>query len=665
MQLSTSKKVKVYLTCHVILLLFASTVNSQNEVKNWIVGSGVRFNFMTNPVSITTAPTSTAAWFYYEGNSTISDASGNLLFSTDGRHVYNQNQAVMANGSGIYPINNTSSSQSALIVKQPQAQNIYYIFSLHAVSTNTNFLRYSIVDMSLAAGLGSVTVKGATLAPSFASAEKLTAVKHCNGTDVWIITRTLNTGQFLSYLLSSSGINATPVISQVSTDSINYHGYMKMSPNSNKIAYTAKEPGQFSISKDVLIVHDFNTSTGVVSTSSLVLDGINYSGQAYGIEFSSDATKLYLSCGANSFSTNCIYQWNLCAGNSQAIKDSRYLLDSSVASKPGCALQLGPDGRIYQSRELANSITVINAPNNVGAACGYSANMIPIGTPTAMMRLGLPNYVVSYFQQPHPLFEYTLHCQTAQFGAYSNTLINTCSATNQSLQGISWDFGDPSSGVANVSSLQNPTHVFSALGTYTVRAIYQYQCRVDTITQTLNVIHGTPSFTLSGRASICKGESTALSANTTSLSYFWFYPLPGGTTNTSISVSPQSTTIYSVTGTYGSCSMSKAITVTVSACTGLSDLNTEHAQVILYPNPVDNVLHLQTNENFDPLETLSLTLYDLQGRLLFNRKIGAVSPNNYELDLAEHNLSKGMYRLEIRSESTYQNVSKKVVLIQR
>jgi hypothetical protein len=31
-----------------------------------------------------------------------------------------------------------------------------------------------------------------------------------------------------------------------------------------------------------------------------------------------------------------------------------------------------------------------------------------------------------------------------------------------------WDFGDPSSGANNTSTLQNPTHIFAAAGTYTV-----------------------------------------------------------------------------------------------------------------------------------------------------------------------------------------------------
>ena len=658
MKLSTSKKVKVYLTCHVILLLFASTYNSQNEVKNWIVGSGVRFNFMTTPVSIFTAASPTLSWGYLEGNSTISDASGNLLFSTDGRHVINQNLTVMANGLNIYPINNTSSSQSALIVKQPQTQNLYYIFSLHAAATTTNYLRYSIVDMSLASGLGSVTVKGATLAPAFESAEKLTGVKHCNGLDIWIVTRTKSTGQFFAYLLTASGLITAPVISQVAPDIIFNQGYMRISPNGNKIVYT----GFNSLGKDALILHDFDNSTGMVNTNSLVLGGVNTTNQGYGVEFSPDASKLYFSCGANTNSYSCVYQYNLCAGSEASIQASRVVLDSNVSSNPGYGLQLGPDGKIYHSRDLSNNVSVINYPNLNGAACGYSPNLIPIGTPTAMLRSGFPNYIVSYFQQPHPMFQYTLHCQTAQFSAYSNTLTNSCSATNQNLQSLSWDFGDPASGAANFSSLQNPTHLFSALGTYTVRAIYQYQCREDTLVQILNVIHSTPSFTLSGKTSICKGESTILSANTSSLSYFWFYPLPGGTTNTSISVSPQSTTIYSVTGTYGSCSLSKSITVMVSPCTGIPETQNQSPYVLMFPNPVEKLLSLQTDENFNPLETLSLIFYDLQGRLLFRRTLVAVSPHTYQLDLYEYGLPNGLYRLEILTEITHQTLSKKVLI---
>jgi len=61
----------------------------------------------------------------------------------------------------------------------------------------------------------------------------------------------------------------------------------------------------------------------------------------------------------------------------------------------------------------------------------------------------------------------------------------TVSFTDQSVGGLpvdswEWDFGDPSSGNQNVSTLQNPRHVYNAEGVYTVSLIVTNECGVDT-----------------------------------------------------------------------------------------------------------------------------------------------------------------------------------------
>ena len=62
---------------------------------------------------------------------------------------------------------------------------------------------------------------------------------------------------------------------------------------------------------------------------------------------------------------------------------------------------------------------------------------------------------------PDPDFSFTNEgCNTYQFSGTENGM-NT---TNQFL----WDFGDPASGVNNQSSLQNPIHLFTSLGSYEV-----------------------------------------------------------------------------------------------------------------------------------------------------------------------------------------------------
>jgi gliding motility-associated-like protein len=56
------------------------------------------------------------------------------------------------------------------------------------------------------------------------------------------------------------------------------------------------------------------------------------------------------------------------------------------------------------------------------------------------------------------------------------------------ISSATWNFGDPSSGVNNTSTLLTPTHLFSASGTYYIRSIVNFSCGVDTIIKTLYIV---------------------------------------------------------------------------------------------------------------------------------------------------------------------------------
>jgi hypothetical protein len=143
--------------------------------------------------------------------------------------------------------------------------------------------------MSLNSGLGDVTIKNTLLTPP-PTTEKLTAVRHCNGTDYWIIDHPFNSNTFNAYLLTSTGINSTPVVSNVGTAQSNVSGtyqetigYMKASPNGRKLA-CAVEYMRF------IELFDFDNSTGTVSNPVKITYFLpNYG--AYGVAFS----PLYLS----------------------------------------------------------------------------------------------------------------------------------------------------------------------------------------------------------------------------------------------------------------------------------------------------------------------------------------------------------------------------------
>lgn len=278
-------------------LLVGCNAISQNETNNWYFGLAAGLNFGTIPPTILTNNVSMST---VEGCSSASDANGNLLFYTDGVTVLNKNHVVMANGNGLF--GGSSSAQGALVVKQPGNSNIYYIFTQDYQNQNNHGMRYSIVDMNLSAGAGSVTVKNDSLhAPS---TEKLTAVKHCNGVDVWVMSHDWLSANFRAYLLTASGVNTVAVISAIGPvhqgGNLNTAamGGMKFSPDGRRLAVAYPGATYSNIE-----LYDFDNLSGVVSNS-LLLTGNFFS--PYSCEFSPDGTKVY----ATGHVGTMLAQWN-------------------------------------------------------------------------------------------------------------------------------------------------------------------------------------------------------------------------------------------------------------------------------------------------------------------------------------------------------------------
>ena len=500
------------------------------------------------------------------GCATISSPNGNLLFYTDGATIWNQSHNVMANGSGL--LGNTLGvlpgycAQPALIVKQPGSNNIYYVFT-NGTYTAATGLRYSVVDMSLAAGMGSVTTKNILL--NNPNTEKLTSVKHCNGQDVWIVSHDWNSNNFRSYLLSSSGIS-TPVITPLGTvhtysDNIwVFRGCMKASPNGKKLGIAIENADNNPTNGFEL--YDFDNTTGVVSNSLQLTNATD----AYACEFSADGTKFYglsyhrFTVNTNNYKT--LHQWNLCNSNNTQILASHYI--DTVLLNDGY-LQLAPDHKIYFGNLISNflpnvnhSLSVINYPNLPAQTSGYSLSAISIGYDTS--DAGLPNFVTSYFRQAQNFthnYSLTGNCLTATFAAVP------CPYASQPVQQVHWFFGDPASGNNNVSTLQNPTHIYPAPGNYSAQCIIQYNCYTDTLKQIITINNFAPPLQIAGNQSLCIGQSLSLTASGAS-SYTW----SNGSNNPVLVLSPSVSTIYTVSA-LGSpsnyiCPSTQSVAITVN-----------------------------------------------------------------------------------------------------
>lgn len=80
--------------------------------------------------------------------------------------------------------------------------------------------------------------------------------------------------------------------------------------------------------------------------------------------------------------------------------------------------------------------------------------------------------------------------------------------------GFSWNFGDPASGAANNSSLENPSHTFSSPGTYTVSfTVSGPENNSSTIAKTITVLGVTTNIIL---PVLCNGDKNAAAAVTVS-----------------------------------------------------------------------------------------------------------------------------------------------------
>jgi hypothetical protein len=222
--------------------------------------------------------------FHNEGGATISDKKGNLLFYSDGITVWNRNNEIMSNGEGLKG-GYGSSGQSCVIVPKTADEKEYYVFTADEEGSWSG-LQYSIVDMSLDGGKGAVTIKNVELVTPVC--EKVTAIKHCNKKDYWILTHYYGSNEYYAYLATDTGVNHTPVISRtgriITVDNGVMVGTLRSTPDAKKIVAVT--------SLAWVEIADFDSKSGIVSNSKEIFN-MGTSGN-YGAEFSADSRMLYL-----------------------------------------------------------------------------------------------------------------------------------------------------------------------------------------------------------------------------------------------------------------------------------------------------------------------------------------------------------------------------------
>ena len=492
-----------------LTFILTTTISlAQKQSNNWYFGNKAAISFTTGaPTTLTDGGT-----FAPEGVATISDKNGHLLFYTDGIKVWNKQHLYMLNGTQL--LGHASSTQSGIIVPQPGNDSIFYIFTVDAFG-GFNGLNYSKVNMNRDNGLGDVVQLPVQLLTS--TCEKITALKHCNNKDIWVITRGFNDNRYYAWLVTSSGVASTPVVSTTNNtiDGVVQAsiGYLKGSPDGKKVACVN--------SLHYTELSDFNTITGFISNTLKIANRSLLAGSdnllSYGVEFSADNKYLYTSTLFNlgiAHVLSAINQYSITVHDSAAIAQSHYEVTSDNSKH--AALQLGIDNKIYVADNGKNKLSRINSPNVQGNGCNFQVDAIDLGTGRSFS--GLPTFIQSVF--------------SPTYGGYNFSVIDDCNpllkkfVLNDAMyvDSVKWNFDDIASGIKDSSTLLNPTHTFTTTRSYNVRlrVFKRTPCitGIDTIENPVPVTVFT--FNLGTDKDVCENQKITLDATTNGANtYAW------------------------------------------------------------------------------------------------------------------------------------------------
>jgi len=441
-----------------------------------------------------------------EGTAAICDAQGNLVFYSNGNKVWQANGTIMQGGTGL--IGSTGSTQSSIVVPSILSTTRYYLFCIDS-DAGADGLQYYDVEMTLNGGQGGVV--GPTLLLDTA-VEKLSAVKHANDRDYWVLGHRWESDDFTAFLVDLNGVNQTPVVSSVGIEHLNSsgsgeeRGQMKTSPDGAWVATCNFSSGYVQLFR-------FNNATGGVSDP-ITLHGASAGFFPYGVEFSNDSKKLFVARGDNTPGALKLFQFDLDHINEDCLLASETPIADTGAFPfriPG-DLQLGTNGEIYigsydGGTGSNTALDVVHEPTKMGVDSDFDEGGLSVNFG---VNLGLSNFV-STFLSDGITYEFSTNCDQDTTWFFPEDTLGVDS--------VQWVFGDPTSG-ANTSSTLNAGHVFTTPDTFQVTLYSHTGNDVDTFVRDV-IIWDTALNLLGNDTTFCSGQSVTLDASWYNSCYVW------------------------------------------------------------------------------------------------------------------------------------------------
>ncbi|MBI1225191.1 MAG: PKD domain-containing protein [Bacteroidetes bacterium] len=430
---------------------------------------------------------------FLEVNASICNFEGELQCYTNGQYIANYNHQPIQNGIGLNPgvfgsdlgDNGYILDQGAIIIPHPDGSNKYYIFhenreySTIELGGHSSKLYYSLVDMDFNNGLGKVIKKNQVILSDTLGLGKLTAVRHGNGRDWWMVVHEMASRNYYRLLIAQEGIQNIGKFSTSFAIPDEGVGQSVFSPDGSVFARmntVSLEEGQF------VDVYQFDRCTGELSGQIQ----INYDEDAYsaGIAISPNSRFLYVT------SFTKVYQFDLWSNNIPASKVTVATYDGfydSGSSTTFYMAQLAPDGKIYINVPGGvRFLHVIHNPNLPFPYCNMEQHGIQLPTFNNFSLPNFPNYRLGPLDgsacdtlglNNHPVAKFRYDQDTLNYRNISFTDLSYYEPTQWS-----WDFGD-----GTISSEVNPVHEFTTDGAYEVCLTVSNQYSSNTYCRTLQL----------------------------------------------------------------------------------------------------------------------------------------------------------------------------------
>jgi hypothetical protein len=368
-----------------------------NNPANHFGGTKIDFNKDTAEFSFFNLP----YHFGFDVPCSISDEDGNLQFYANGCRIMNYQHEMIENGDDLspgwyQPIECEQFSygydgyQNFMILPWPGRPSHYLYFHYSIESdfyTATTY--YSEIDMNANSGLGKVIKKNQILWELDTIGDSVSAVRHGNGRDWWVVIPEHLGSIFRFYLITPDTIEgpytqnwniqeANHVVSGLNT---------VFSPNGQKfVRMTYSSPPS-------MFIYDFDRCSGQLSNPVRIdvdlPDTVTY---APWIAISPNSRYLYLQLAQTR-----LYQYDLEAldieTSAQFIGEYDGFKSEDGFPTTFHAMALAPNNKIYMS--LANGthfLHTIHAPDLPGIACDFRQHDVDLPTSNKFFLPNFPNY---------------------------------------------------------------------------------------------------------------------------------------------------------------------------------------------------------------------------------------------------------------------------------